>query len=258
MNIIVVLPTYNEAENVENMIEALMALPLDDSLSVLIADDNSPDGTGEIADRLASERPERVAVLHRAAKEGLGRAYIHGFGEALARGADAVMQMDCDFSHSPSYIPQMIETLKSGDCDIVIGSRYVNGGRLDDTWGLGRKLLSWWANSVYVRLILRTQARDATGGFRLWRREVFERMDFDRIRANGYVFQVETIYVAEKLGFKAFEIPIYFADRTAGTSKMSFRVQAEAALRVWQVWLRHRHLTPADRLPASDRAEATP
>lgn len=258
MNIIVVLPTYNEAENIENMIEALMALPLDDHLSVLITDDNSPDGTGQIADRLAQQRPDRVSVLHRPGKEGLGRAYIHGFGEALARGADAIMQMDCDFSHSPSYIPQMIETLKTCDCDIVIGSRYVKSGRLDETWGFGRKLLSWWANSVYVRAILRTKASDATGGFRLWQREVLARMDFDRIRANGYVFQVETIYVAEKLGFTAREIPIYFADRTAGTSKMSFRVQAEAALRVWQVWLRHRHLTPADRLPALDRAEAAP
>jgi dolichol-phosphate mannosyltransferase len=257
MNIIVVLPTYNEAENVENMVEALMALPLDDHLSVLIADDNSPDGTGQIADRLAQERPDRVSVLHRPGKQGLGRAYIHGFTEALARGADAILQMDCDFSHSPSYIPQMIETLRTRECDIVIGSRYIKGGRLDETWGIGRKLLSWWANSVYVRLILHTKASDATGGFRLWRREVLETMDFDRIRANGYVFQVETIYVAEKLGFKVCEIPIYFADRTAGTSKMSFRIQSEAALRVWQVWLRHRHLTPADRRPLPDRAKAT-
>jgi len=258
MKIIVVLPTYNEAENLENMVEALMALPLDDELSVLVVDDNSPDGTGAIADRLAGEHPERVGVVHRTAKEGLGRAYIHGFREALARGADAILQMDCDFSHSPSYIPQMIDTLKTTGCDIVIGSRYVKGGRLDETWGVGRKLLSWWANSVYVRLILRSNTRDATGGFRLWRRDVLERMDLDRIRANGYVFQVETIYVAEKLGYSVREIPIYFADRTAGTSKMSFRVQVEAALRVWQVWLRHRHLTPADRLVAPASAEASP
>lgn len=258
MKIIVVLPTYNEAENLENMIEALMALSLDDELSVLVVDDNSPDGTGAIADRLAGERPERVGVVHRTAKEGLGRAYIHGFREALARGADAILQMDCDFSHSPGYIPQMIDTLKTTGCDIVIGSRYVKGGRLDETWGVGRKLLSWWANSVYVRLILRTKTRDATGGFRLWRRDVLERMDLDRIRANGYVFQVETIYVAEKLGYSVREIPIYFADRTAGTSKMSLRVQVEAALRVWQVWLRHRHLTPADRLAAPASAQASP
>lgn len=257
MKIIVVLPTYNEAENVENMIEALMALPLEDELSVLIADDNSPDGTGAIADRLADQHPDRVAVLHRPGKEGLGRAYIHGFGEAIARGADAIMQMDCDFSHSPSYIPQMLEALKTGTCDIVVGSRYVKGGSLDETWGIGRKLLSWWANSIYVRLILRTKTRDATGGFRLWQREVLERMNLDRIRANGYVFQVETVYVAEKLGYTTCEIPIYFADRTAGTSKMSFRIQSEAALRVWQVWLRHRHLTPADRRPLPDRAKAT-
>jgi len=258
MKIIVVLPTYNEAENLENMVEALLALPVEDDLSVLVVDDNSPDGTGQIADRLAGERPEHVAVLHRPGKEGLGRAYVQGFNMALARGADAILQMDCDFSHSPSYVPQMIETLKTTGCDLVIGSRYTKGGRLDETWGAGRKLLSWWANSVYVRLILREGTRDATGGFRLWRREVLEAMDWDRIRANGYVFQVETIYVAEKLGFTAREIPIYFADRTAGTSKMSFRVQAEAALRVWQVWLRHRHLTPADRQPAPRRTETTP
>jgi len=247
MKIIVVLPTYNEADNLPNMIKALMALPVPD-LSVMVVDDNSPDGTGKIADDLAAELPERVSVIHRPGKQGLGTAYIQGFYEALDRGAEAVLQMDCDFSHSPSYIPQMVEKLQGCECDIVIGSRYVKGGRLDEQWGIGRKLLSWWANSVYVRLILRTRTRDATGGFRLWRREVLEGMDLSRIRSNGYVFQVETIYVAEKLGYKTAEIPIYFEDRRIGQSKMSFKVQSEAALRVWQVWLRHRHLTPNERL----------
>ncbi len=245
MKITVVLPTYNEAENLPKMIDALTALAIED-FSILIVDDNSPDGTGKIADEIAAKRPD-VSVLHRPGKQGLGTAYIQGFREALAHGADAVQQMDCDFSHSPSYIPQMIETMKNCDCDIVIGSRYIKGGRLDERWGIGRKLLSWWANSVYVRMILHTKAKDATGGFRLWKREVLEGMDLSRIRSNGYVFQVETIYVAEKLGYTSTEIPIYFEDRRLGQSKMSFRVQSEAALRVWQVWGRHRHLKPSMR-----------
>ena len=246
MKIVVVLPTYNEADNLANMVGALLSLPIPD-FSVLVVDDNSPDGTGRIADELAEQNPGRVEVLHRAGKQGLGKAYIHGFGEAIKRGAEAILQMDCDFSHSPSYIPQMVEALNDCDCDVVIGSRYVKGGSLDKDWGVGRKLLSWWANSVYVRMILHTRAKDATGGFRLWQREVLESIGLDRIRSNGYVFQVETIYVAEKLGFRASEIPIYFEDRRKGESKMSFRVQAEAALRVWQVWMRHHALTPSDR-----------
>jgi len=247
MKTIVVLPTYNEAENIEKMVTTLLGLPVSD-LSVLIVDDNSPDGTGQIADTLAAATPDRVEVVHRPGKQGLGRAYIHGFGEALARGADAVLQMDCDFSHSPDDIPRMVETMHDCDCDVVIGSRYTRGGRLDETWGIGRKLLSWWANSIYVRMILRTRIKDATGGFRLWQRAVLQGMDLNRVRSNGYVFQVETIYVAEKLGYSVTEIPIYFADRTAGHSKMSLRVQIEAALRVWQVWWRHRELKPSMRM----------
>lgn len=252
MKLMVILPTYNEAENLETMVNALFALPVPD-LSVLVVDDNSPDGTGQIADELAKQHPDRVAVLHRPGKLGLGTAYIQGFREAFARGADCILQMDCDFSHDPKYIPQMVERMNTCDCDIVIGSRYAKGGKLDETWSIFRKLLSWWANSVYVRLILGEKLRDATGGFRLWRREVLQGMDLDRIRSNGYVFQVETIYVAEKLGYKVDEIPIYFADRRQGQSKMSFKIQLEAALRVWQVWLRHRHLTPSMRLPVPDQ-----
>ncbi len=252
MKLMIVLPTYNEKENLETMIETLLALPVPD-LSVLIVDDNSPDGTGAIADKLAAKLPDRVSVLHRKGKLGLGTAYIEGFHIALDKGADYVMQMDCDFSHDPKYIPQMIDKADECDCDIVIGSRYVKGGSLDETWGIGRKLLSWWANSIYVRLILGTKAKDATGGFRLWKREVLEGMDLNRIRSNGYVFQVETIYVAEKLGYRDEEIPIYFADRKIGTSKMSFKVQLEAAMRVWQVYVRHRHLKPSMRLTAKSR-----
>jgi dolichol-phosphate mannosyltransferase len=249
----VVLPTYNEAENLQNMIDALMELDVPD-LSVLVVDDNSPDGTGRIADDIAAQMPDKVAVLHRPGKQGLGKAYIHGFHEAMARGAEAVIQMDCDFSHPPSAIPRMVEAMETCDCDIVLGSRYIKGGSLDEDWGVGRKLLSWWANSIYVRLILGTKARDATGGFRLWKSDVLRGIDLNRIRSNGYVFQVETIYVAEKLGYTAAEVPIHFKDRHAGMSKMSFRVQSEAALRVWQVWWRHRGLKPSMRRNFTEKA----
>jgi dolichol-phosphate mannosyltransferase len=248
MKLTVVLPTYNEKENLTRMIESLLALDVPIDLSVLVVDDNSPDGTGQIADDLAAQNGRKISVIHRAGKLGLGTAYIEGFHRALEQGADYVMQMDCDFSHDPKYIPQMIELMKTCGCDIVIGSRYIKGGSVDETWSIGRKLLSWWANSIYVRMILRTHAKDATGGFRLWKRDVLEGMDLSRVRSSGYVFQVETIYVAEKLGYTDAEVPIYFADRKAGRSKMSFKIQLEAALRVWQVWVRHRHLKPSMRI----------
>lgn len=250
MKLIVVLPTFNEAENLPKMIETLLALPVPD-LSILVVDDNSPDGTGKIADDLAAQMPGKVSAIHRRGKLGLGTAYVEGFHWAIQQGADCMLQMDSDFSHDPKYIPQMIQEMETSGCDIVIGSRYIKGGSVDETWGIGRKLLSWWANSVYVSLILHTHAKDATGGFRLWRKEVLQGMDMDRVRSSGYVFQVETIYVAEKLGYTDREVPIYFADRRVGQSKMSFKVQLEAAMRVWQVWWRHRHLTPSDRLPIS-------
>jgi dolichol-phosphate mannosyltransferase len=248
MRLTVIIPTFNEAENITRMINSLMALQVPVDLSVMIVDDNSPDGTGRIADELAAQMSGKVSVIHRPGKMGLGTAYIDGFRKAMAEGADYVLQMDCDFSHDPKYIPAMIEQMQTCNCDIVIGSRYIKGGSVDETWGIGRKLLSWWANSIYVRLILHTHAKDATGGFRLWKRQVLEGMDLNQIRSNGYVFQVETIFVAEKLGYTNTEVPIYFADRKAGTSKMSFRIQFEAAMRVWQVWLRHRHLKPSMRL----------
>ena len=248
MKLIAILPTYNEAENLPRMIEALLALALQVDLSILVVDDNSPDGTGRIADDLAARMPDKIEVIHRAGKLGLGTAYIEGFRRAFEKGADCVLQMDTDFSHDPKYVPQIIQEMETCGCDIVIGSRYVKGGSVDETWGIGRKLLSWWANSVYVNLILRTKAKDATGGFRLWRTDVLKSMDLSRIRSSGYVFQVETIYVAEKLGYQVREVPIYFADRRVGQSKMSFRVQSEAALRVWQVWWRHRALKPSMRL----------
>ncbi len=246
MKLTVVLPTYNEAENLPRMVDALLALKVSGTdLSILVVDDNSPDGTGQIADELAAAYPERVQVLHRPAKEGLRKAYLSGFAQALQHGADAILQMDCDFSHQPEYIPHMVEALK--DSDIVMGSRFVKGGRVDETWAWWRKLLSWFANSVYVRLVLRTPVRDMTGGFKLWQRATLIGMGLERVRSNGYVFQVEMTYVALKLGYHIVEIPIYFADRKVGESKMSFHIQYEAALRVFQVWWWYRKLSPADR-----------
>lgn len=252
MKTTVVIPTYNEATNIPPLAAALWALGLPD-LSILIVDDNSPDGTAEVVEDLAHANPGRIAVLRRPAKLGLGTAYKAGFRRALAEGAQAIVQMDADFSHSPSYIPHMLDLLER--FDVVVGSRYVEGGRLDERWSFGRYLLSWWANSVYTRLILGTRQRDTTAGFKAWRRETLLGIGLHRIRSNGYDFQVEMAYVAERLGYRIKEIPIYFEDRRIGQSKMSMRVKVESALRVWDILLRHRRLTPADRIPL-DEAEA--
>ena len=250
MKLTIVLPTYNEAQNLPKMIDALLALSLPtavvEELSILVVDDNSPDGTGQIADTLAAQHPEEIAVLHRAGKEGLGKAYLAGFAKAIQNGADYILQMDCDFSHQPKYIPEMVKAIT--EADMVLASRFVSGGKVDETWAWWRKLLSWFANSVYVRMILNTHLRDSTGGYRLWRRETLIGMDIqNRIHSNGYVFQVEMAYVALKLGYHIHEIPIYFPDRTEGESKMSFLIQYEAAIRVLEVRSRHHTLTPADR-----------
>lgn len=243
----IVIPTYNEAENLRALTDALFSLPVAE-LSILIVDDDSPDGTGELADRLARGNPGRFSVLHRKGKLGLGSAYITGFQAALDSGAGAIGQMDADFSHQPGYLPAFLTALERAD--LVIGSRYVPGGSVDERWGLGRVLLSWWGN-FYARTILRMDIKDATGGFRLWRRETLAGMPLKDIRSNGYVFQVEMAYVAQRLGYRMTEIPIHFEDRRIGQSKMSFRIQIEAALRVWQVLLTHRTLTPRDRSPRS-------
>ena len=245
MKTAVVIPTYNEAENVRPMVEALLALDIP-ALDVLIVDDESPDGTGQIADELAVQHPGRVHVLHRAGPRGLGLAYVDGFRWALGHGAEAIVQMDCDFSHSPEYIPQFLEHIQ--DYDLVVGSRYVKGGKTDENWGWGRWLLSWWANSIYTRLILGLKTKDTTAGFRCWRRETLEGIDLDTIQSQGFVFQVEMGYVANRLGYRVLEIPIYFPDRQVGESKMSLRIQFEAMLRVWDVRRRHHRLRPSDRL----------
>lgn len=231
MKTTIVIPTYNEAENVPKLVAELFALPLPE-LSLLIVDDNSPDGTGQIAEELGQQHQGRVQVMHRAGKLGLGTAYIQGFGRAMEQGAEAIGQMDADFSHPIHKIPELLAALES--CDMALGSRYVPGGSLDENWPLWRKTLSGFGN-FYARTILGMPLRDVTGGFRLWRRNTLERMPLQRIRSNGYVFQVEMAYVAHLLGFTFKEIPIYFADRRWGQSKMNFRIQLEAAVRVWQL-----------------------
>ncbi|HQY91328.1 polyprenol monophosphomannose synthase [Caldilinea sp.] len=246
--ITVVIPTYNEADNLAAMAEAIFALHLP-TLQLLIVDDASPDGTGRIADELAAHyngmtplSPRlRMAVIHREGKGGLGTAYVAGMLRAIAEGADFVVQMDADFSHSPAYIPQMMGVILATDADVVIGSRYVPGGSLDARWEWNRRLLSWWAN-LYSRAILRLRIRDMTAGFKLWRRAALEEIRLENIRSNGYSFQVEMAYLCEKLGFHVIEIPIHFEDRRIGHSKLDVPVKLESAWRTWQIRWRYRHL----------------
>ena len=237
MRIIVVLPTYNEAENLRNLVSVLFSLPLD--VMVIVVDDNSPDGTGGIAEGLSLEYQNRIAVLHRAGKLGLRSAYIEGFRKAFEMGADAIAQMDADFSHDPVVLTQMADHLAS--CDVVIGSRYVKGGSLDERWPLWRKALSAFGNN-YARTILRFPLHDVTTGYRMWKRETLQGMPLDRIRSNGYIFLVEMAYVAFLMGYDITEVPIHFADRRWGKSKMSLKIQLEAAIRIWDVWWHYRDL----------------
>lgn len=245
----VVIPTYNEAANLPAMAAALMLLPIP-QLQLMIVDDNSPDGTGAVADQLATQynvsdgvRP-RLLVLHRAGKGGLGTAYVAGMQQALADGADYVLQMDADFSHSPDYIPQMLGVMLATDADVIIGSRYVPGGTLDEGWGAWRQWVSWWAN-FYSRMILNLRIRDMTAGFKLWKRAALLAIGLDRIRSNGYSFQVEMAYLCEKLGYHLIEIPIHFEDRRIGQSKLDIPVKIESAWRTWQIRWRYRHLQSA-------------
>lgn len=243
MKSVVVIPTYNEAENLPKMVSALFTLPLDD-MHLLIVDDASPDGTGKIADELKASNP-RIDVMHRQGKLGLGSAYISGFQKALADGADLICQMDCDFSHDPHMLPVLFKV--ASDCaDVVVGSRYAPGGKLDETWPFWRRALSWFGN-YYARTILGLKVRDVTAGFKVWRREILAKMPLNSIKSNGYVFQVEMIYAATRLGANVQEVPIYFADRKFGKSKMSFKIQLEAAVRVWKLPGIHRHLSVEKR-----------
>jgi dolichol-phosphate mannosyltransferase len=222
----VVLPTYDEATNIERLVAAVRA-KLPSSAEVLIVDDNSPDGTGKIAARLAGEA-DAVHFLHRPVKEGLGPAYIAGFREALAGGAGLIIEMDADFSHDPAYLPRLLAAAERAD--VVIGSRYVPGGGVSD-WGGVRRGISR-GGSAYARFVLGVGVRDLTGGFKCFRREVLEAIDLDSVRSLGYAFQVEMTYRAIELGFDVVEVPIVFRDREAGTSKMSRSIVAEA---IWRV-----------------------
>jgi dolichol-phosphate mannosyltransferase len=221
-----VLPTYDEAENIERFVAAARAkLPAD--ARVLIVDDNSPDGTGEIADRIAAG-DEAVSVLHRPRKEGLGPAYIAGFRRALGEGAGLVLEMDSDFSHDPAYLPRLLAA--AGSADLAIGSRYVNGGGVGN-WGILRRAVSR-GGCAYARMVLGVPVRDLTGGFKCFRREVLEAIDLDTIRSRGYAFQVEMTHRVVAAGFRVVEVPIVFRERRAGVSKMNLGVAAEAAWRV--------------------------
>jgi dolichol-phosphate mannosyltransferase len=240
LRITVVTPTYNEAENLPKLVSALFALPLD--VSMLIVDDNSPDGTGRIAEELALKYPGHVEVMHRPGKMGLRSAYLNGFQKLLSGDSEAIVQMDADFSHDPAALPEMVRKLET--CDMVLGSRYVQGGSVDKDWPQWRKSLSAFAN-FYARSILRLPFHDVTTGYRLWRRETLMQIPFEKIQSSGYVFLVEMAYLTHCLEFKIGESPIYFADRRFGKSKMSFKIQMEAALRIWQVWWSYRDLRKA-------------
>jgi dolichol-phosphate mannosyltransferase len=222
----VILPTYNEAENLEGIVGAVLE-QLSGSGRVLVVDDNSPDGTGELADRLAASNGS-ISVLHRSRKEGLGPAYLAGFAVALDGGAQRIVEMDADFSHDPTYLPKLIGA--ADHFDLVIGSRYVPGGGVTD-WGPMRRFISRGGSS-YARLALGLPIRDLTGGFKCFRREVLEAINLETIEARGYAFQVETTYRVIRAGFRVVEIPIVFKDRADGTSKMSRSIVAEA---IWRV-----------------------
>jgi dolichol-phosphate mannosyltransferase len=222
----VVLPTYNECENLPEIVPAILAAsPL---IDVLVVDDNSPDGTGQLADGIAARDP-RVHVLHREKKEGLGRAYLAGFAEALGRGYARIIEMDADFSHDPSRLPALL----AENADLVLGSRYVEGGGTVN-WGLGRRILSK-GGSLYARFILGLRVRDLTGGFKCFRREVLEALDLPSVKSSGYAFQIELTYRAIKRGFSVREVPITFVDRRVGKSKMNRRIVTEALWMVWKI-----------------------
>jgi dolichol-phosphate mannosyltransferase len=234
LKFLIVIPTYNEIQNLKGLTESVFQVADLKAhvygvkeVNVLIVDDNSPDGTGKLADELAKKEP-RISVLHRQQKNGLGKAYVAGFAWALDRGYDAICEMDADFSHNPAYLPEFWRLLK--DHDVVMGSRYVPGGGVKN-WGLARRFISR-GGSVYARSILGMSVQDMTGGYNAWRRNVLEAVDISTLRSEGYAFQIELKWRAWKKGFKLIEFPILFEDRTAGKSKMSKRIIVEAMLRV--------------------------
>ena len=229
MKSLVIIPTYNEVENIQRLIPELMAL--DPAIRVLVVDDNSPDGTGKLVDDMAREN-DRISVLHRPAKLGLGSAYVAGFKYAVKQDVDCVFEMDADFSHDPAMVPEFIEQIKS--CDVVIGSRYISGINVVN-WPMSRLLLSYFAN-LYTRLVTGMTIRDATSGYKCFRREVLESINLDDVRSDGYAFQIEMNFRCWRKGYRLKEIPIIFVDRRSGTSKLSQGVINEAVWIVW--WLR--------------------
>ncbi|MCY4545596.1 MAG: polyprenol monophosphomannose synthase [Gemmatimonadetes bacterium] len=233
MKSLIIVPTYNELENIRRLLPELMALGPD--IRVLVVDDNSPDGTGKLADELAAEN-ERISVLHRPGKLGLGSAYVAGFKYAIQQDVDCVFEMDADFSHDPAMIPRFIEEIAS--CDVVIGSRYISGINVVN-WPMSRLLLSYFAN-IYTRLVTGMTIRDTTSGYKCFRREVLEHIELDEVRSDGYAFQIEVNFRCWRKGYRLREIPIIFVDRRSGTSKLSQGVINEAVWIVW--WLRLQRL----------------
>ncbi len=233
MKTIVVIPTYDERENVEAMSAAVLAQSAEGrELELLFVDDNSPDGTGELADALSLKDP-RIHCLHRTKKEGLGRAYVAGFKEAIRLGADAVVQMDCDFSHDPKDLPRMIAAVETGTASLAIGSRYVKGGATPG-WPFKRRLISR-LGGVYIRLVTGMPVKDPTGGFKCWTKEALELLDIDSVESAGYSFQLEMNHRAWKRGVSIREIPISFTDRVAGYSKISAGIAVESLKIVWRI-----------------------
>lgn len=235
---LVIIPTFNESENLPRLVPSVLSR--DERLEILVVDDNSPDGTGRLAEEIAAAEP-RVHVIHRAGKLGLGTAYIAGFKWGIERGYDILFEMDADFSHDPTHLPQFLEAVQ--DYDLVLGSRYLHGRVTVVNWPMGRLLLSYFANS-YARWVTGLPIADATGGFKCFRRQVLEAIELDRVESNGYAFQIEMSFRAWKKGFRLGEIPIMFVDRDLGESKMSKKIVREA---VWRVW-RLRFLAATGRL----------
>ncbi|MDP6051189.1 MAG: polyprenol monophosphomannose synthase [Candidatus Latescibacteria bacterium] len=233
MRPLIIIPTYNERDNIQKLIPLLMELDI--SLSVLVVDDNSPDGTGKLVNDM-SEQNDRIHILHRPGKLGLGSAYIAGFKHAIQQDVDCIFEMDADFSHDPDMISEFLEKLET--CDVVIGSRYISGINVVN-WPMSRLLLSYFAN-FYTRVITGMSIQDATSGFKCFKREVLELIDLDRVRSDGYAFQIEMNFRCWRKGFRICEIPIIFVDRHSGTSKMSRRIICEAIWIVW--WLRLQRL----------------
>jgi dolichol-phosphate mannosyltransferase len=229
MKVFIVIPTYNERVNLPNLVPEI--LKLDPTYEILIVDDNSPDGTGNLAEDLAKQNPGRIHIMHRAGKMGLGSAYREGFKYALANGADYIFEMDADFSHDPKYLPEFIKLMK--DYDVVIGSRYKNGISVVN-WPIRRLILSWMATK-YVRLVTGLKLTDCTTGYKCFSRKALEALPLDQIISNGYSFQIEVNYRLTKLGFKIGELPIVFVDRHSGTSKMSGHIIREALYVVWKL-----------------------